>query len=92
MDNKVLAQNMPVSTTLVNTVVDYAHLGVDVSSKEITRKLHNRATTTFRLRDFSDSNLKSCYATGGKYLRHSCSKKIPTGRTCGSEGRWYYTH
>ena len=68
MDNKVLAQNMPVSTTPVNTLVDYAHLGVDVSSKEITRKLHNRATTTFRLRDFSYSNLKSCYATGDEMV------------------------
>ena len=32
LDNKILAQNMPVSTTPVNTVVDFSHLGVDVSS------------------------------------------------------------
>ena len=64
LDNKVLAQNMPVATSPVNTVVDFSHLGVDVSSKETTKKLHNRAATNFRLRDFSDSNLKSCNTTG----------------------------
>ena len=30
--------------------------------------------------------------SGGKYLRHSCLKKTPTGRTSGSEGHRYYTH
>ena len=37
LDNKVLAQNMPVATSPVNTLVDFSHLGVDVSSKETTK-------------------------------------------------------
>ena len=47
LDNKILAQNMPVSTTPVNTVVDFSHLGVDVSSKDTVRKIHSRACTSF---------------------------------------------
>ena len=28
----------------------------------------------------------------GKFLKHSCSKKIQAGRSCGSEGHGFHTH
>ena len=42
--------------------------------------------------DWNTSKSLGGCMSGGKYLRHSCSKKTPTGRTCGSEGHRYYTH
>jgi hypothetical protein len=30
--------------------------------------------------------------SGGKFLKHSCSKKTQGGRSCGSEGHGFYTH
>jgi hypothetical protein len=30
--------------------------------------------------------------SGGKFLKHSCSKKTQAGRSCGSEGHGFYTH
>ena len=68
LDNKVLAQNMPITTSPVNTVVDFSHLGVDVSSKETIRKVHNRATTSLRLKDFSDTNLKNFTEAGDEMV------------------------
>ena len=68
LDMKILAQNMPVSTTPVNTVVDFSHLGVDVSSKETIRRIHSRACTSFKLRDFSDSNLKTTNTAGDEMV------------------------
>ena len=54
----------------MNTEVEFAHLGVNVSNKETTRKLHNRAATKFRLRDFSDFNLTA----GDEMVAVQCSK------------------
>ena len=68
LDLNTLGQNMPVTNTPVNTVIDYSHLGVDVTSKETLRKLHNRAVTTIRLRDLSDSNLRSFHAAGDEMV------------------------
>jgi hypothetical protein len=47
---------------------------VDVSSKETTKKLHNRAATKFRIRDFSNSNLKSFNTTGDEMVAVQYSK------------------
>ena len=66
----MLAQNMPIATSPMNTEVEFAHLGVNVSNKETTRKLHNRAATKFRLRDFSDFNLTA----GDEMVAVQCSK------------------
>ena len=68
LDNKVLAQNMPITTSPVNTVVDFLHLGVEVSSKETIRKVQNRATTSLRLKDFSDTNLKNFTEAGDEMV------------------------
>ena len=75
MDNNVLAQNMPIATSPVNTVVDFSHLRVDMSSKETTKKVHYRAKTNFRLKDFSDSNLKSFNATGDEMVALQFTKE-----------------
>ena len=64
LDNKVVAQNMPIINTPINSVVNFFHLGVDVSTKELIRKLHNRAATGLRLKDFSETNLKNFHAAG----------------------------
>ena len=59
---------MPITTSPVNTVVDFSHIGVDVSSKETIRKVQNRATTSLRLKDFSDTNLKNFTEAGDEMV------------------------
>ena len=68
LDNKVVAQNMPIVNTPINSVVTFSHLGVDVATKELIRKLHNRAATGLRLKEFSETNLKSFHAAGDEMV------------------------
>ena len=62
LNKKALAQNMPIAITPVNTVVDLTNTGVDVTSPALLRKLHNRGTTSYRLQDFSDTNLRGYHS------------------------------
>ena len=64
LDPKALGQNMPANITPVNTVVDMSHVGVDVTNVETLRKCHDRTLVTKKLKDFSDSNLRSSHAAG----------------------------
>ena len=68
LNKKVLAQNMPVTQTPVNTVIDLSDRGVNVTHPELLRKLHSRAQTSIRLRDFSDTNIKSVYSSGDELV------------------------
>jgi len=62
LDRKALGQNMPPSIIPVNTIVDMSHVGVDVTSAETLRKCQDRTLITKKLKDFSDSNLRSYHA------------------------------
>ena len=73
LDIKVLGLKMPTAISPVNTVVDLSHLGVDVTNPETLRKIHNRATVTFRLRDFCDPNLRTYHASGDEMVAISHS-------------------
>ena len=53
LNKKALGQNVPIAITAVNTVVDLTSTGVNVTNRELLRKLHNRGTTKCRLSDFS---------------------------------------
>ena len=64
LNRKTLGQNMPVTQTPVNTVVDLSHQGVNVTRPELLRKLHSRASTSLRLPEFSDTNLKGTQSSG----------------------------
>ena len=68
LNKKVLAQNMPVNQYPVNTVVDLTDQGVNVTHPELLRKLHSRAQTGLRLRDCSDTNLKTVYSSGDELV------------------------
>ena len=68
LDNKVVAQNMPIVNTPINSVVTFSHLGVDVATKDLIRKLHNRAETGLRLKNFSETNLKNFHAAGDEMV------------------------
>ena len=68
LNKKVLAQNMPVNQSPVNTVVDLTDQGVNVTHPELLRKLHSRAQTGLRLRDCSDTNLKTVYSSGDELV------------------------
>ena len=59
MNLKVLGQNMPVTATPINTVVDLSHLGVDVTNSEVLRKIHSRGETSMELNHFSDTNMRA---------------------------------
>ena len=64
MDIKTAGLNMPVSASPVVTSLDLSYVGVEVSAAEIVKRVHDRSTVTLRLRDFSDSNLRSYQAPG----------------------------
>ena len=68
LNKKVLAQNMPVTQSPVNTVIDLSDRGVNVTHPELLRKLHSRAQTGIRLRDCSDTNIKSVYSSGDELV------------------------
>ena len=74
LDLKTLGQNMPVSISPVNTVVDMSHLGVDVTNADLIRKVHNRSTTTLRLKEFSDTNLRNFHAAGDELVAIQATK------------------
>ena len=74
LDLKTLGMNMPMAISPVNTVVDLSHLGVDVTNPELLRKLHNRANTVFRLREFSDTNLRNYHAAGDELVAVQATK------------------
>ena len=61
---KVLSQNMPITQSPVNTVIDFSRQGVNVTHPELLRKLHSRVSTDMRLGQFSDSNLKGSHTSG----------------------------
>ena len=73
--------NMPTSITPVNTIVDMSHLGVDVNNPELLRKMHDRAVTNIRLRDFSDTNLRNYHAAGDALVAVETSRsQLQLGR------------
>ena len=65
---KVLGQNMPVTASPVNTIVDLSHLGVDVTNAELLRKLHSRGDTSTRLKHVSDTNLRSSQSSSDELV------------------------
>ena len=68
INRRILGQNMPIASTPVNTVVDLTYTGVDVTNPALLRKLHNRGTISYRLPDFSDTNLRGSHATGNELI------------------------
>jgi len=68
LDIKVLGMKMPISTSPINTVVDLSHIGVDVTNPDTLRKIQNRATVSFKLRDFSEPNLRSHHHPGDEMI------------------------
>ena len=74
LDLKTLGMNMPIAITPVNTVVDFSHLGVDVTNADTVRKIHNRSSTVLRLRDFSDTNLRNYHAAGDELVAIQATK------------------
>ena len=64
LDLKSLGMNMPVTISPVLTIVDLSYVGVDINNPELLRKMHNRAVTNIRLRDFSDTNLRNYHTAG----------------------------
>lgn len=64
LDLKVLGKNMPPVISPVNTVVEFAHLGVDVINQDVLRKLHSRTNNVLRLRELSNPNLRNYHAAG----------------------------
>ena len=68
LDIKVLGMKMPICTSPINTVVDLSHIGVDVTNPDTLRKIQNRATVSFKLRDFSEPNLRSHQNPGDELI------------------------
>ena len=68
LDIKVLGMKMPVCTSPINTVVDLSHIGVDVTNPDTLRKIQNRASVQFKLRDFSEPNLRSHQTPGDELV------------------------
>ena len=65
---KVLGQNMPVTATPVNTIVDLSHLGVDVTNAELLRKVHSRGDTSVKLKHFSNTNIRSSQSSSDELV------------------------
>ena len=61
LDQRTIAHNMPVSTYPTNTVVDFSHLGVQVINVDTLRKIQNRGLANLRLRELSDTNLRTSH-------------------------------
>ena len=68
LDLTVLGKNMPVAISPVNTVVEFAHLGVDVINQDVLRKLHARTNNVLRLRECSNINLRNYHAAGDELV------------------------
>lgn len=74
LDNKVLGMKMPICTSPVNTVVDLHHIGLDVTNPDTMRKVQNRSAMNFKLRDFSELNLRAHNAPGDELVAVQHSK------------------
>ena len=74
IDYKALGRNMPANITPINTVVDMSHVGLDITNTDTLRKMHDRALTTKKLKDFSDSNLRLSHAAGDALVAVHTSK------------------
>ena len=74
LDLNVLGKNMPTAITPINTVVDVAHFGVDVTNNDVLKKLHNRGNNNLRLKEFSDSNLRNFHVAGDMLVAVQATK------------------
>ena len=75
LDLKACAMKMPIVTDPINTVVQLGHLGVDVTNAELLRKIQNRGAANLKLRDFSDTNLKTSHLPGEELVAVQASEK-----------------
>ena len=72
---------MPVSTYPTNTVVDFSHLGVHVINVDTLRKIQNRGLATLRLRELSDTNLRTSHVAGEELVAVQTNKdQLELGR------------
>ena len=81
LDQRTIAHNMPVSTYPTNTVVDFSHLGVHVINVDTLRKIQNRGLANIRLRELSDTNLRTSHVAGEELVAVQTTKdQLELGR------------